>query len=276
MICALIITMTSTAVYAASWDYSDPDTKWPISYPLCGGSTQSPIDIDPLTVDSNTFSSTTLDWELEDDISTFEIVNNGHSIKMTPIADSSASNDAFGVLQNIDAVGSEHSEYCLHSAHIHWGGDNGEGSEHEIDGEQYVMEMHFVHYSCDYDSITEALNASPTDSYVLAVVGVLFEIGSQNDFIEKVVDRITDIDDSHVAIQITNADITDTVPTDSNGDFGKFYYYKGSLTTPPCSPVGMQSEYISVCNLCNPHLLYSIEPQIYSNSANFVYTVYGR
>lgn len=38
-------------------------------------------------------------------------------------------------------------EMCLLGIHFHWGSNSGQGSEHFIDGKQYPLEGHFVHYN---------------------------------------------------------------------------------------------------------------------------------
>ncbi|CAG9334221.1 unnamed protein product [Blepharisma stoltei] len=82
-------------------------------------------------------------------------------------------------------------------------------SEHQIDGNSYDLEMHVV-------------QKDSAGNY-LFVVGILFKKGSSsNDFIEKVIDSET---------EETKIDLTDIL----DDDLANFYYYEGSLTTPPCT-----------------------------------------
>ena len=103
------------------------------------------------------------------------------------------------------------------------------GSEHTLDGRYYPLEAHFVHYSCDYGDIDSALTAYSSgdlvqydDDNVLAVVGVLFEIGTENPAITSI---LTSVNDQ----SIEKFDIEDLIPENE-----EFIGYKGSLTTPPC------------------------------------------
>ena len=89
-------------------------------------------------------------------------------------------------------------EYCFNSLHFHWGTENGQGSEHTVNGEEYPLEAHLVHYACDYGVIGEALTdyasgsvaANLDDDNVLAVIGVIFEIGEANPVLDRMLDDL--------------------------------------------------------------------------------------
>ena len=147
------------------------------------------------------------------------------------------------LVNNTDIYGSK---YCLDAFHIHWGVEDNTGSEHRINGKQSVMEMHFVHYKCPtYKKVSEAMGITiPNDDKAdptLAVVSVLFEIGQdENVLIQKIVDQIQGLKLKTVGagITISDTDFFDVVPMDDDEIEGSYYHYKGSLTTPPCTPVG--------------------------------------
>eukprot|EP00486_Rosalina_sp_Unknown_P004484 CAMPEP_0201566648 /NCGR_PEP_ID=MMETSP0190_2-20130828/6594_1 /ASSEMBLY_ACC=CAM_ASM_000263 /TAXON_ID=37353 /ORGANISM="Rosalina sp." /LENGTH=198 /DNA_ID=CAMNT_0047985653 /DNA_START=255 /DNA_END=848 /DNA_ORIENTATION=- len=151
-----------------------------------------------------------------------------------------ASGNNFGVLTDIfGTMGT----YCLDSFHIHWGIDDNTGSEHRVNGEQSVMEMHFVHRACKYSAITQAIgieiNNDETADPTLAVVSVMFEIGADNLLIGKIVDQVQSLEkaESNITITASDLDMFDVVPMSNNKISGNYYHYKGSLTTPPCTPV---------------------------------------
>ena len=55
------------------------------------------------------------------------------------------------------------------------------GAEHQVDGETFMCELHFVHINIKYDTIAEA--AVQSDG--LAVLGVIFEdVGTSDPFLK--------------------------------------------------------------------------------------------
>ena len=121
---------------------------------------------------------------------------------------------------------------------MHWGNDSSVGSEHSINGETYPMEMHFVHYSCNFTNISQAINdfESYNDTLDLAVVGIIFELSDQdNDYLNKILDYVDDIKYNHQQKTITDLNVRDMLDGFQNNS--DFWFYEGSLTTPPCDPI---------------------------------------
>lgn len=87
-------------------------------------------------------------------------------------------------------------------------------SEHRRQGEEFPMELHFVHRN--------ALGE-------LAVVGVFLAEGAANPVIQQIWDNAPA---SHGTHEVEGATID---PEDLLPDNREFYRYAGSLTTPPCS-----------------------------------------
>ena len=117
--------------------------------------TQSPININ--TAEVSACLVNTLDWELNTNVINFNAVNSGHGLLIKPTIndDGVVNNNTYGILKN--NFGGEHEEYCLDSFHLHWGLNDSVGSEHTIDGLSQSLELHFVHYSCNYNSLAEAM-----------------------------------------------------------------------------------------------------------------------
>ncbi|WP_025668186.1 carbonic anhydrase family protein, partial [Aquimarina megaterium] len=88
--------------------------------------------------------------------STTTIVNNGHTLRFDYTSGSSAS------LNNID--------YDLLQFHFHT------GSEHTVNGNRYPMEMHLVHRN--------------STTGLLAVVGIFFTEGSENEVLSQFMDNL--------------------------------------------------------------------------------------
>eukprot|EP01084_Bolivina_argentea_P012295 23039_1 len=251
--------------FSADWDYDDKHhntSHWKSSgeWPECSGTHQSPIDI-PIPTDTCD-EPLQLPWTSE--TVHFAIRNNGHSLQAVPfeitqIGGSSAhvsrmevlhhANDTNIRLQNAFYHTYEslvNYEYYFDSLHVHFGIDSDSGSEHTIDGSHYPLEVHLVHFSGDYDVIGDALNAYVNDEFaelddhhVLAVIGVLFEIGDPNPVLDKILNdviinglRIYDPEgapDGVIEMFYTEFDPMDLLPQNKS-----FVGYKGSLTTPPC------------------------------------------
>lgn len=126
------------------------------------------------------------------------IVNDGHTVKVE--------HHAASVLH----VGEQ--TYALRQYHVHT------PSEHTVEGKRYPLEIHFVHED---------------ERGVLAVVGVLVEEGveqgSEHAAASAVFEHLPT--HAHETTQVAAVvDPLDLMPTDHT-----HYFYRGSLTTPPCT-----------------------------------------
>lgn len=160
---------------------------------LCrSGSAQSPINID---------SDTAIDVDLvniEFDYgeTTLNIFNNGHTIQVN--VDKGSSITYNGI------------QYNLLQFHFH------APSEHERDGQQSDMEIHFVHQDANSDN--------------LAVVAILMEAGGAENSAYSDIFRNLPAEKGEPAQLDIMINLRDLLP-----EGAKFYTYQGSLTTPPCS-----------------------------------------
>ncbi len=102
-------------------------------------------------------------------------------------------------------------KYYLSQYHFHV------PSEHAIDGMLYDMEAHFVH---------RARNGEMT------VIAVFFEEGEENPILKPIWEHFPPVGKiSHPAdIKIKAGEL---LPSNPN----KYFFYRGSLTTPPCSEI---------------------------------------
>ncbi|KAG6433984.1 hypothetical protein SASPL_105603 [Salvia splendens] len=104
--------------------------------------------------------------------------------------------------------------YPLRYAHWH------SPSEHTINGRRYDMELHLVHLSTDPNLINR-----------IAVVGILYKIGTPDQFLSKLmanISSIVDNKDEESALGMVD-------PNDIQFGSKRFYRYLGSLTVPPCT-----------------------------------------
>ncbi|HWR93727.1 MAG TPA: carbonic anhydrase family protein [Flavobacterium sp.] len=97
-------------------------------------------------------------------------------------------------------------------------------SEHLIDGLTYPMEMHIV-------NIMPNENKSATPQYL--VIGVLFKEGKENKFIADFLDAIPKEEHGKTQVNAGKVKLADLIGKTPNKLMGHYYYYRGSLTTPP-------------------------------------------
>eukprot|EP01083_Nonionella_stella_P318949 1168183_1 len=244
-------------------DICNPDGFGGYSHPdwwcetLCANpkTDESPIDIDTsLVVSGDDTCTARLDWKIDWRQDLFKIENTCHSVQLTPLGFNKADiltpfNDdmrAIAVLKTKNTpFEGEYEDYCLAQLHFHWGSNVSVGSEHLVDGKAFPLEVHFVHFACEYGTVSAAIKKGiettededpESVDHVLAVVSILFEV-SDNDnpaldviLSDEVVDGIRNCGDSVI---IGNRILPDIVPRGAKN--GGYYAYQGSLTTPPCT-----------------------------------------
>jgi len=195
----LTLTLASTSAGAADCSYgytgaTGPDHWWeicqPTNYTCEAGKRQSPIDL-PAVAPQGDLPSLSFHYRL----TPLEVENNGHTIEVKVQSDSYL------------RIGEE--RYKLVQFHFHT------PSEHRLHGQQFPMELHFVHRN--------ALGE-------LAVVGVFLQEGAANPFLQKIWDHIPG---AEAKAKVPNAEEID--PEDLLPAHREYYRYAGSLTTPPCT-----------------------------------------
>ena len=144
------------------------------------------------------------------------------------------------------SLGTRTKHYILAQYHWHWRAlRDDRGSEHSVDGSFYPMEMHFVTYSDEFGSLSEAVASG--SSAALMVLGVFFELGnSDHPAIDAMIQLMnsTDVRGEEGGGIKPDANVTTTVdacaflPGGRCGDLTEFYFYRGGLTTPPCQLAG--------------------------------------
>ena len=121
-------------------------------------------------------------------------------------------NNSHTVQFNVDdgsTVNLNGKEYQLLQFHYH------ASSEHTIDGKYFPLEAHFVHKHSDTD---------------YAVIGIMYVEGKENELFKKYLDKFPTEKGEYKSDELI--DLLSLLP-----DNKSYYYYSGSLTTPPCSEV---------------------------------------
>lgn len=124
-----------------------------------------------------------------------KIINNGHTVQI---------NFPLGSYIKVGGHRFELLQFHFHTP-----------SEHQKEGFSYPMEVHLVHKDGDGN---------------LAVMGILFQEGEANPFLQDIVDHLPTKVKEESMYREVEVNPVRLLPTNK-----KFYKYSGSLTTPPCS-----------------------------------------
>ncbi len=139
--------------------------------------------------------------------------NVGHTVQFSPQQlDSTTITNMCGV-------------YQLQQFHLHWGAGSGRGSEHALDGRQAEAEIHFV--------LSKKDETNTTRRDYLTVIGVLFD--EYNGAVSGPWDKldVTAVQQSDSKpVEVSGFVLSEFLPKNKS-----YYYYQGSLTTPPYSEV---------------------------------------
>ncbi|XP_018421558.1 PREDICTED: carbonic anhydrase 14 [Nanorana parkeri] len=216
--CVLVLAVCRSAAGGASWTYTGDHGQehWPDSFPDCGGTSQSPINLKTWNAvhDGSLPPIQPVGYRTPDD-STFTLANNGHTVKLSL----PSSMRLIGLPNN----------YTAAQLHLHWGSEEHPGgAEHYIDDQEYPAELHIVHYNSDAGKINDVKD-KPNG---LAVLGILIATGPRsNPGFANIINHLGRVSYAEQSVPIPSFNIEDLLP--SNLD--RYFRYSGSLTTPPCS-----------------------------------------
>ncbi|CAL1299773.1 unnamed protein product, partial [Larinioides sclopetarius] len=177
----------------------------------CGGSQQSPVDIDTDDALKSAFLKPIEFHGYDKPLKNAVILNNGHTVLIKTEKYSNPPYIKGGGLSG---------KYTFRQLHFHWGSSNYKGSEHRIDGKTYPAELHIVHEK----------NKGTGD---LAIVAVFLEISKRNNpDLEPIITSLPKVSVPGPAVLIKKSfPLTNLLPD----DISHYYRYMGSLTTPPCT-----------------------------------------
>lgn len=194
------------------WTYGEQD-KWVSGFPECGGTAQSPVDLDGVPVSKSGAHLNKHVKYHESKGAGLTLTNNGHSLQVN-------SNNDVGYFSLKDG------KYYVQQFHFHF------PSEHSVDGKLAAGEMHIVHQK-EGSTGTDDLAVISILIDDLTKTGLSFDAGLDVAFFRdlgfggklprKGVEQ---------AIKVDDVDLATSFATQLAGPF---WHYRGSLTTPPCS-----------------------------------------
>ncbi|XP_040574562.1 carbonic anhydrase 1 [Lepeophtheirus salmonis] len=200
------------------------------------GRKQSPVNI--IKNDASIMQCAPMNFSYYDHPNDFDILNNGHTVILTLKNGTSR-------IPHITGEQLPKSVFQFSQLHFHWGKNNTIGSEHQINGSQYPLEGHFVHFNTNYGStLDEALKVKGVKDN-LFVIAVLFHLSSQksNSGLQPIIKSLKSIKKCQRKSTISKLNLRKLLPR----KLTEFYSYEGSLTIPPCQEIVLWTVFKKRC-----------------------------
>ncbi|CRK86501.1 CLUMA_CG000153, isoform A, partial [Clunio marinus] len=206
--------------------YSPAEQRlWKRKHKHCSGPNQSPISISSRRAVPVNIPAIEFIYYHNLMPTPLKIHNTGHSVSLITPNDENSTEIPFvfgGKLQ---------SEYEYVGLHFHWGERNNKGAEHVINDIRYPLEMHMIHKSKKYSTVSEALEYKDG----LAVLAFFYQIrDADGEEIEGIVRHLRDVGEINDPVSLPYTFTLGSLIRDVNTQ--RFYTYRGSLTTPKCNP----------------------------------------
>lgn len=226
----VFVTLQLTYVaLAANYFFADQSTWAEDHDERCGGEEQSPINIVTKDVMHNSALDIPFEWsENFYDPINLKCQNKGQTYQCGPDTGAADRTMWGGAL--------EKAPFKLLQFHFHFGATSSHaGSEHRINGHQYPAEVHFVFTTEDSFNNDILVNYG-----ALAVWGFFIDIlpnsypkkGIFGDLLDQIHDNLVNYEDE---VTLTDVDLSEMIPLYDPYSMGRFFRYKGGLTTPPCA-----------------------------------------
>lgn len=205
------------------------DTNWTLEdkqallslFPLCNGTSQSPINIISKKAKENI--NLRLGLTAYDKPVAGFIRNQFPTFRLVPLGFRSPKPSAL-VSTTLGRIFNPYadSHFTLDHIQFHW------PSLHKIDNESFPIEIHFVHLNTAYSSLNEALQ-KPDGLLIFAVMGV--QSSHESYIFNRLLDELSNVT-LHEQQVVIEEDSTwrSLLPADTS----KLYRYYGSMTMPPC------------------------------------------
>ncbi|XP_013029024.2 carbonic anhydrase 15-like isoform X1 [Anser cygnoides] len=218
------------AAAGGQWCYDSQDPKcgpshWKELKATCGGSKQSPVNIDRRRLQRDSgLGDIVFEGYDQAPPGKWRLVNNGHTVMLSLEGEPASEHIAI-------SGGGLPGRYRALQLHFHWGSPAGNGSEHTLDGHQLPMELHIVHINVKYRTLGEA-KGHPSG---LAVLGCFFQVSeAPNPNYNTIVSGLRNISHAGQSVDLASTFRLGTLLPHASR-LSRYYRYQGSLTTPDCS-----------------------------------------
>uniref|UniRef100_A0A672L6D7 Carbonic anhydrase n=1 Tax=Sinocyclocheilus grahami TaxID=75366 RepID=A0A672L6D7_SINGR len=215
------------------------ERNWKNNFPNCGGQRQSPINIITRKVKHDP-KLTSFIFDGHEKVFNMSVENHGHSVAFYCGQPKSVRLRGGGLPATYKAV----------QFHLHWGENDGQGSEHSVDGERYPMELHIVHIKEKYGSLGDALN----DSTGVAVTS------GQNKQLDRVIEALGKVRyEGELLFKITCCFLFFISLSIQLSNKLSYHRYLGSLTTPGCDQAVVWTVFQQTLPISKKQLLFGTE-----------------
>ena len=132
--------------------------------------------------------------------------------------------------------GYNNEKFEFHGLHFHWGSKNFRGSEHLINFQHPPGEAHFVHFNKKYKTIAEAITKADGLLVLAFFLKIKYNIEYEDSgLIQRIANAVKLLvqEDKDEPIFLGDMSLDDIIGNKPGLD--RYAFYKGSLTTPPCT-----------------------------------------
>lgn len=210
------------------------DTNWTLTedlnniFPRCNGTRQSPINIEPLKTTENL--NLRLGLTAYDKPISGLLLNQFPTFRLSPISFKWPRPSALvstSIARSFNPFADSH--FTLNYIQFHWSKiEERNLSIHQIDNDNFPVEIHFVHFNTAYPTIEEAFT-KPNGLLILAAMVV--PSTHESYVFDKLLDNLLNITQPGKQVLIEeDSTWRSLLPFDTS----RFYRYQGSMITPPC------------------------------------------